>query len=149
MPNAPFPIPHSPFLMSDEIKKLDQKGLRDFGLLIGGLIALLFGLVVPLLRHAPIHWLPWAIGAVLIVLALVAPKSLNPIYHGWMRFGLLLNKIETPIILGIVFYLIIWPMGFIKNLFGEDAMRRKLNPKMDTYRVPSKARTKVSMERPF
>ncbi|MEG4585061.1 SxtJ family membrane protein [Microcoleus sp. MOSTC5] len=138
--------------MSDEIKKLDKKGLRDFGLLIGGLIAVLFGLI-PLLRRHSIpwlpFWLPWAIGAVLIVLALVAPKSLNPIYHGWMRFGLILHKIQTPIVLGIVFYLIIWPMGVIKNIFGEDAMRRKLNPKMDTYRIPSKARTKVSMERPF
>ncbi len=135
--------------MSDEIKKLDKKGLRDFGLLIGALMPLLFGLAVPLLRRHSIPWWPWAIGAVLIVLALVAPKSLNPIYHGWMWFGLTLNKIETPIVLGIVFYLIVWPMGAIKKIFGEDAMRRKLNPKMDTYRVPSKERTKVSMERPF
>ena len=136
--------------MSDhEIKKLDKKGLRDFGLLIGGLIGVLFGLAVPLLRRHSLPWWPWAICAVLVVLALVAPKALNPIYHAWMQFGILLNKIETPIVLGIVFYLIVWPMGIIKNLFGEDAMRRKLNPKMDTYRVPSKARTKVSMERPF
>ena len=149
MPDARCPIPHSPFLMSDEIKKLDKKGLRDFGLLVGGLIAVLFGLAVPLLRRGSIPWWPWAIGAVLIVLALTAPKLLNPIYHGWMWFGLTLNKIETPIVLGIVFYLIIWPMGAIKKIFGEDAMRRKLNPKMDTYRVPSKERTKISMERPF
>ena len=135
--------------MSDEIKKLDQKGLRDFGLLVGGLIAVLFGLAVPLLRRDSIPWWPWIVGCVLVVLALVAPKSLNPVYHAWMWFGLTLNKIETPIVLGIVFYLIVWPMGAIKNIFGEDAMRRKLNPKMDTYRVQSKERTKVSMERPF
>ena len=135
--------------MSDEIKKLDKKGLRDFGLLIGGLIAVLFGLAVPLLRRHSLPWWPWAVCGVLVLLALVAPKSLNPVYHAWMRFGLILNKIETPIVLGIVFYLIIWPMGVLKNIFGEDAMRRKLNRKMDTYRVPSKARTKVSMERPF
>jgi len=146
-----FLLPSSFFLlpMSDEIKKLDKKGLRDFGLLIGALMPLLFGLAVPLLRRHSIPWWPWAIGAVLIVLALAAPKLLNPIYHGWMRFGLTLNKIETPIVLGIVFYLIVWPMGVLKKIFGEDAMRRKLNPKMDTYRVQSKARTKVSMERPF
>ena len=149
MPDARCPIPHSPFLMSEEIKKLDKKGLRDFGLLIGGLIAVLFGLAVPLLRRHSLPWWPWAVGGVLVLLALVAPKSLNPVYHAWMRFGLILNKIETPIVLGIVFYLILWPMGVIKSLLGEDAMRRKLNPKMDTYRVPSKARTKVSMERPF
>ncbi len=89
--------------MSDEIKKLDQKGLRDFGLLIGGLIAVLFGLAVPLLRQHSIPWWPWIVGGVLVMLGLVAPKSLNPVYHAWMRFGLLLNKIETPIDLGLVF----------------------------------------------
>ncbi|NJK68929.1 MAG: sxtJ [Microcoleus sp. CSU_2_2] len=133
----------------DEIKKLDKKGLRDFGLLIGGLIAVLFGLVVPLLHRHSIPGWPWAICGVLVVLALVAPKSLNPIYHGWMRLGIILHKIQTPIILGIVFYLIVGPMGLIKRWFGEDAMQRKLNPKMDTYRVRSKVRTKASMERPF
>jgi hypothetical protein len=52
--------------MSDEIKKLDKKGLRDFGLLIGGLIAVIFGLAVPLLRRHSLPWQPWAVGSVLI-----------------------------------------------------------------------------------
>ncbi|OCQ91674.1 sxtJ [Oscillatoriales cyanobacterium USR001] len=136
--------------MSDQkIRELDNKGLRDFGFLIGGLIAFLFGLLVPVLRHHSIPWWPWIIGGVMITLALVAPKTLNPIYHGWMRFGLILNAIETPIILGIVFYLILLPMGMIKRLLGDDPMRRKLENEKATYRVPSKVRTKISMERPF
>jgi hypothetical protein len=136
--------------MSDQkITKLDDKGLRDFGLLIGGLIAFIFGLLIPLLRHHPIHWLPWLIGGVMVGLALVAPRFLNPIYHGWMSFGLIMHKIQTPLILGIVFYLIMLPMGMIKRLLGDDPMRRKLENEKATYRVPSKVRTKISMERPF
>ena len=136
--------------MSDhKIRELNNKELRDFGFLIGGLIAILFGLLVPVLRHHPIPWWPWLVGGVMVGLALAAPRSLNPIYHGWMRFGLILNAIETPIILGIVFYLIPMPMGMIKRLLGDDPMRRKLENEQATYRVPGKVRTKISMERPF
>ncbi len=136
-------------MATEEIRKLDSKGLREFGLLLGGLIAGLFGLLVPVLRHHSPPWWPWVIGGVLCVLALVAPKTLNPVYIGWMRFGLLLSAIETPIILGIVFYLILMPMGMIKRLLGDDPMHRELKKTRDTYRVPSKLRTTVSMERPF
>lgn len=136
-------------MTNHEIRKLDNKGLRDFGLLIGGLIAGLFGLLIPLLRHHSIPWWPWIVGGVMAVLALAAPRALNPIYHAWMRFGLILNAIETPIILGIVFYLILLPMGMIKRLLGDDPMQRKLQGDTVTYRVPSKVRTKISMERPF
>ena len=136
--------------MSDhKIRELNNKELRDFGFLIGGLIAILFGLLVPVLRHHPILWWPWLVGGIMVGLALATPRSLNPIYHGCMRFGLILNAIETPIILGIVFYLILMPMGMIKRLLGDDPMRRKLENEQATYRVPSKVRTKISMERPF
>lgn len=136
-------------MSNHEIRKLDDKGLREFGLLIGGLIAVLFGLLIPWLRHHPTPWWPWIIGGVMGGLGLAAPRTLNPVYHAWMRFGLILNAIETPIVLGIVFYLIVMPMGMIKRLFGEDPMQRKLEGDRETYRVPSKVRTTVSMERPF
>ncbi|HLO51114.1 MAG TPA: SxtJ family membrane protein [Kamptonema sp.] len=136
-------------MSNHEIRKLDDKGLREFGLLIGGLIAVLFGLLIPWLRHHPTPWWPWIIAGVMGGLGLAAPRTLNPVYHAWMRFGLILNAIETPIVLGIVFYLIVMPMGMIKRLFGEDPMQRKLEGDRETYRVPSKVRTTVSMERPF
>ncbi|MGE5657140.1 MAG: SxtJ family membrane protein [Actinomycetota bacterium] len=136
-------------MTTHEIPKLDNKGLRDFGLLIGGIIAGAFGLLIPVLRGHAIPWWPWAIGGVLGGLGLVSPQLLNPVYYGWMRFGLLLNAIETPIILGAVFYLILMPMGVIKRLLGDDPMQRELKRTRETYRVPSKSRTKISMERPF
>jgi len=136
--------------MSDhKIRELNNKELRDFGFLIGGLIAILFGLLVPVLRQHSPHWLPWAIGGIMVTLGLVAPRALNPIYHGWMRFGLIMHAIQTPLILGIVFYLMVLPMGIIKRLLGDDPMQRKLENEKATYRVPSKVRTKISMERPF
>jgi Saxitoxin biosynthesis operon protein SxtJ len=131
------------------INKLDEKGLRDFGLLLGGIIIGLFGIVVPLLRHHPSHWAFWLIGGSLCLMALIAPLSLNPIYYAWMRFGLFMSAIETPLILGIVFYLIMVPMGWIQRAMGSDPMRRKLSEDQKTYRVPSQPKNRVSMERPF
>lgn len=139
--------------MSDhEIRKLDDKGLREFGLLLGGLIAVIFGFIIPLVRHRSINFIPswpWIVGAIMVAWALAAPRTLNPVYHAWMRFGLIMSAIQTPLILGIVFYLIVLPMGIIKRLLGDDPMQRKLQSDRETYRVPSKVRTNISMERPF
>lgn len=136
-------------MATHEIPKLDQKGLRQFGLLTGGIIAGLFGLLIPVLRQHALPLWPWIVAGILATWALVAPASLNPVYKAWMRFGQLLGAIETPIILGIVFYLIVLPMGLIRRWLSDDPMQRKLDRHQETYRVQSKLRPKVSMERPF
>lgn len=136
--------------MDHEIPKLDQKGLRQFGLTTGAIFAGLFGFVLPLIfRHWPPPVWPWIVGSVLAIWALIIPKTLNPVYYNWMRFGLVMSWINTRIILGAVFYLMMTPMGLFKRLFGSDAMRRELNPSLSTYRVASQVRTPESMERPF
>ena len=133
-----------------DIPQLDAKGLREFGLTTGAIIIGLFGVVLPLLfGHWPPRTWPWVLGTVLIIWALISPKTLNPVYHYWMKFGLFMGAINSKIILGVVFYVMMAPMGFIKRLFGSDAMRRELNPNLSTYRVASQVRTKESMERPF
>lgn len=134
----------------DDIPQLDAKGLREFGLTTGAIIAGLFGLVLPLLfGHWPPHTWPWILGTVLIVWALIAPKTLNPVYKIWMKFGLIMGAINSKIILGVVFYVMMAPMGLIKRWFGSDPMQRELDPNLSTYRVASKQRPRESMERPF
>ncbi|MBD2484626.1 MULTISPECIES: SxtJ family membrane protein [Planktothrix] len=133
-----------------DIPQLDAKGLREFGLTTGAIIIGLFGVVLPLLLgHWPPRTWPWVLGTILILWALISPKTLNPVYHLWMKFGLFMGAINSKIILGVVFYVMMAPMGFIKRLFGSDAMQRQFNPNLSTYRVASKVRPKESMERPF
>ena len=134
----------------DDIPQLDAKGLREFGLTTGAIIAGLFGLVLPLLfRHWPPPTWPWILGTVLIVWALIVPKTLDPVYKIWMKFGLIMGAINSKIILGVVFYVMMAPMGLIKRLFGSDPMQRQFDPNLSTYRVASKQRPRESMERPF
>jgi hypothetical protein len=62
---------------------------------------------------------------------------------------LMLSKITTPIIMGIVFYVMFAPLGLLMRLFGKDAMARKLDKSAETYRVPSDRPPAKNLEKPF
>ncbi|MBD6619319.1 sxtJ [Komarekiella sp. 'clone 1'] len=136
--------------MMDEIQQLDRKGLRDFGLIGGAIAAGLFGSLLPLIHHESIPILPWLIAAILWVWALIAPTTLNSVYQIWMRIGLVLGWINTRIILGIVFYALLMPMGLVmRGVFHQDPMKRKLDADLATYRVISQVKPRETMEKPF
>lgn len=63
-----------------------------------------------------------SIAAVLSVLSVVAPSLLRPVYRGWMRFGEVLGWINTRIILTLVFFLVVTPIGLLMRLFGRSPM---------------------------
>ena len=87
-----------------EIAELDRKGLHDFGLVTGGIFVALFGLFFPWVLELSFPTWPWVLGGILAIWGLAAPGTLRPIYQVWMKFGLLLSRITTPIVLGIVFF---------------------------------------------
>ncbi len=130
------------------IPELDRKGLRDFGLVTGAIVAALFGLFFPWLLERSLPLWPWALFAVLGIWGLLAPMSLRPVYRVWMRFGLLMSRVTTPLIMGIVFFLMITPMALVLKLLGKDAMARKLDNSM-SYRVPSRKPPIENLKRPF
>ncbi len=131
------------------IPELDRKGLRDFGLLMAAVIGVLFGVFFPWVFDSRWPLWPWLIGGAFALPALIAPSVLRPIYRGWMRFGLFMSKIMTPLVLGIVFFLVFTPTAFILKILGKDAMRRKLDPRADSYRIDNRGATMGDMERPF
>ncbi len=132
-----------------QIPELDRTGLRSFGLTFGAIIGVLFGLLLPWLFSYGFPWWPWFVGAVFVGWALAAPNSLKPVYILWMKIGLVINALVTRIILGIVFYLIVLPTGFILRLRGGDPMRRKLDKDMTSYRVESHHSPPDQMQKPF
>ena len=102
---------------SHPIPELDRKGLREFGLVTGAIVAGLFGLFFPWLLETGLPAWPWAVGGGLGLWALVAPASLRPVYRTWMRLGLALSRITTPLILGVVFY---WLRKLVCGRSGVD-----------------------------
>ena len=130
------------------IPELDKAGLRKFGFTMGAIIGVLFGLVLPYFFADSWPRWPWIIAAVFFAWGILAPTTLRPVYRGWMRFGLLLSKITTPIILTLVYVIAIIPTSIILRLARKDLLRRKFDGS-ESYRVESKAPSVDNLEKPF
>ncbi len=138
--------------MSDKmhsIPELDRQGLRKFGITTGLIVAGLFGIFFPWLFEAGFVIWPWILCGLLIVMGLLTPMALGPVYHWWMRFGLMISRFTTPLIMGLVFFLVITPMAIFMKLLGKDAMRRKLAKDESTYRIESIKTARERIERPY
>jgi predicted membrane protein len=132
-----------------EIPELDAKGLRKFGLTTGAIVAGLFGLFFPWIMDKSIPVWPWVILAILLIWSLVAPASLGPVYRVWMKFGLLLSGVMTPLIMGILFYLLFTPIATLMRLAGRDPLRRRFDETARSYRIESEKISRNDLERPF
>ena len=135
--------------MSDLIKELDDRGLRNFALSFGAMVALLFGLFFPWVLALVYPSWPWLLWGGCAVWGLVAPGTLRPFYRLWMRFGLLLSKITSPVVLGVIYFLVITPTGLIAGLLRGDPMRRDCRESCESFRQDSEAKPPKHMERPF
>jgi len=131
------------------IPELDRKGLREFGLVTGAVVAGLFGLVFPWVLERAFPLWPWVVLATLGGWALAAPNTLRPVYKIWMQFGLLLSRVTTPIVMGAIFVLIVVPVGLAMRLAKRDPMCREFDRACESYRVPSERPPKDNLERPF
>src|SRR5205823_9030104 len=102
----------------------DKKQLRHFGLFVGGIFAVI-GLWPMVFRaEAPRLW-SLALAVALIVPALVLPRSLTYVHRVWMAAGEAMGWINTRIILSVIFYGIVTPMGIVMRRFGRDPMQRR------------------------
>ncbi len=135
--------------MFNEIPALNKKGLRDFGLMTGGLFAAIFGLALPYLFGSAFPLWPWVVCVVLVVWALVAPLSLNPVYRVWMRVGLMIGSVMSRVILGLVFFLVVTPIGIMMRATGKDPMNRALDDSATSYREDISERKSNDFDKPF
>ena len=105
---------------------------RSFGLVFTVVFTLVA--LLPLWRGAAPRW--WALGvaAAIGALAVVYPRALAPANRLWLRIGLLLHKIVNPVVMGVIFYLVITPFGFVmRRVRGELAVRNGLDATAPTY----------------
>jgi len=135
----------------NEIPELDTKGLRQFGVMLGGMLAVIFGFLLPWSwewesQPNPV-WI--GIGIVVVAWALIAPDSMRSLYRTWIRVALQIGHVVNSVILAIVYFLVITPMGVVMRMMGKDPMRRKLDRNVDSYRVISKVADRDHVERPY
>ncbi len=133
-----------------KIAEPDKRELRSFGLLFGGIFAVIFGLFFPWLLESESwpRW-PWIVMAVSGGLGLLLPLALKPFYYLWMFLGAMLGWLNTRIILGLIFYVLFTPFALVLWLLRKDPMRRRLDPGVSSYRQPSQRNEAKRMENPF
>ena len=98
---------------------------KEFGLIVGGVFTLLSLWWLYRGKFPGVAHVTLPLGLVLLVLAVVFPRALVYPNRAWMKLAEALSFVMTPIILGIVFFLMVTPIGFFKRRFGWDPLRRR------------------------
>ena len=112
---------------------ISKKQLREFGLLIGLGFPILIGWLIPsLFGHEFRAWSLW-VGIPGLILGLITPRLLHYPYKGWMAIGHVLGWVNSHIILGLVFIVVLQPIAYFMRLTGYDPLRRRRKGEI-TYR---------------
>ncbi len=124
--------------MAHEDLKRDQhvEGSSDraFGLVFAGVFLVIAG--IPLFHGEALRWWSVGVAAVFALVALVKPALLAGLNRLWMKLGILLGKVVSPIALGILFYVVITPIGIMIRLTGKDPLRLKFDSDAESYWIP-------------
>jgi hypothetical protein len=123
-----------------EYHKLDRspRALRRFGLTIGAALLLLGGILA--WRHRGAGWPMSSVGAVFVLFATVAPKTLAFIHGPWMIFSFVLGWLVTRVLLTLVFFFVVTPIGLLQRLFGQSALEVAFRAGATSYWRPRTAR---------
>ena len=108
--------------------------LRRFGLTVGGMFVLL-GTISWWRGHVRPPIVFWTLGVLLIVPGLIVPLALEPVRRWWMRFGMLLGEVNGRIILTVMYYLVIAPLGLVLRTFVRDPLDRSLRDGKESHWV--------------
>lgn len=130
-------------------ESVSTQELRKFGLILSSVFIGAFGLVFPLLLSKPIPTWPWIIGTIILLPTMAKADWLKVIYVPWMKVGHILGWINTRIILGVIFFVLITPTGLIRRLLGKDSLGLTFDKKATSYRKIVPAQSIQHMEKPF
>jgi len=138
-------------MLKEEIKNIkeDKTTLRKFGLTVGTVL-LLVGIVLYLTGKSS-SVIFAGIGVLLILFGLILPNILKPLNKIWMTLAVILGWFMSRIILIILFYLIITPIGFLLKIAGKDFLNLQSdNDKNSYWEIREKKVTeKIDYERQF
>jgi len=101
----------------------------------GAVFAVVFSLIGcwPFLYWQSPRWWALAIAAAFAVIALIRPQSLHPLNRLWHAFGRLLHKVVSPLVMGLIFFTIVTPTGWIMRFLGRDVLSLRRRPDLTTY----------------
>ena len=98
---------------------------RSFGIVF--FVVFLIIALYPLINEEEVRIWSLIISLIFLILGLINSKFLTPLNKLWFKFGLFLGKIVSPLIMGIIFFLVVTPTGFIMRALGKDLLNLKYN----------------------
>ena len=122
-------------------KEIKISSNKSFGLVF--FVIFIIIALWPLLNDGNIRIWSIIVSIIFLILGLLNSKILTPFNKLWMRLGAILGIIVSPIVMGVVYFGIITPIGLIMKLFGKDVLNLKLDKNKKTYwtlkkKIPSK-----------
>ena len=110
---------------------IDSKTVQKFGFILAGILSIL-GLIAFLRGHEQ-YWVEWPLAVLILFLSFSAIRILTYIYRFWMLVAEGISWVLLRLILGIFYYLILSPVGFMMHLFGRDVLDEKIDREASSY----------------
>jgi hypothetical protein len=120
-------------MLKEEFKNIKEtkKDLRKFGLTVGSVLVLIAAVLFYFEKSSSVYFA--VIGAVLILTAVIYPKILKLLNKIWMGLAVLLGFVMSRVIIAILFYLVLTPIGLLAKLFGKKFMDLKYDKSAESY----------------
>jgi hypothetical protein len=122
-------------MILEEIKSIKEtkEDLRKFGYTVGGALLIISAFLFWFEKASYIYF---AVPGILLILGgFIVPQLLRPLNKAWMTLAILLGWVMTRVILTILFYLVITPIGFIAKLARKDFLNLKIDKHQESYWV--------------
>ena len=98
---------------------------RSFGIVF--FVVFLIITLYPLLNNENIRYWSLLVSLVFLILGLLNSNILTPLNKVWFKFGILLGKVISPIIMGIIFFFVVTPIGLLMRILNKDLLNLKYN----------------------
>ena len=105
-------------------QKMKMGSNKSFGIVF--FIVFLLIAIYPLINNESIRFWSLILSIIFLVLGLLKSRVLTPLNIIWIKFGILLGKFISPIIMGVIFFLVVTPIGLIMRLVGKDLLNLKI-----------------------
>ncbi|MBT8377590.1 MAG: hypothetical protein KJN64_00010 [Ignavibacteria bacterium] len=138
-------------MLTEELRHIKEtkKDLRNFGLSVGIVLVIIAAVLFYSGKSSATYFA--IIGAVLILAAVIYSKILKPLNKIWMSLAIVLGFFMSRVILTILFYLVLTPIGLLAKLFGKKFMKLEYDKSVDTYweKRQVKEKNKLDYKRQF
>ena len=119
---------------------------RSFGFLF--FVVFLAVSLWPLKSQGDLRLWAFILSLIFLVLGILNSRFLTPLNKLWYKFGIFLGSIASPIVMGIVFFMVVTPIGLIMRFLGKDLLRVNKNKIASTYWI-NREKQKTTMKKQF